>query len=118
MADYLSQQVFSENLRHWMEVRNKSQIDIVRDLKLNQSTVSSWIVGTHIPRMNKIQLLADYFQISKSDLIEDGTNNEKAATTLYTSTDFTLSSSTRRLKPGAEQFIAQMLEVLTENIES
>ena len=52
--------VFAQNLSN-----------LVADLKLNKSTVSTWVNGTKMPRMNKIEQLAHYFGVEKSDLIED-----------------------------------------------
>lgn len=67
--------VFSRNLNRYMIKSQKNQNDLVRDLKLDKSTVSTWCNGTRIPRMNKIELLANYFNINKSDLIEEKNNN-------------------------------------------
>ena len=54
-----------------MELNNKTQMDLMNDLGLISSTVSSWYNGQKMPRMGKIQMLADYFGVNKSDLIED-----------------------------------------------
>lgn len=63
--------VFSENLKRVMEARRKTQTDIINDLKLNKSAVSTWVNGTRLPRMDKVDLLADYLRVNRSDLIED-----------------------------------------------
>ena len=46
-------------------------IDIVRDLGITSSTVSDWVLGKKYPRIDKMQMLADYFGILKSDLTEE-----------------------------------------------
>ena len=66
--------IFSKNLRRFMNLNNKNQKDLMDDLGLGSSTVSSWCTGLKLPRMNKIQMLADYFGIEKSDLLEDRQN--------------------------------------------
>lgn len=66
----IQREVFAHNLKIYMRDRNVSQKDLVRDLKLPSATVSSWVNGQRMPRMDKIQLLADYLEVSKSDLIE------------------------------------------------
>lgn len=63
--------IFSKNLNYYMEKMDKSQSDIVQDLGINKSTISTWCNGTKMPRMNTIQRLADYFNIKKSDLVEE-----------------------------------------------
>ena len=63
--------VFAKNLRNQLARHDKLQNDLVNDLGLNKSTVSTWINGTKMPRMNTVERLAAYFGIEKSDLIED-----------------------------------------------
>ena len=68
-SDY--KKVFAKNLNNLLARNKKTQADLVADLKLNKSTVSTWANGTKMPRMNKIEQLANYFGVEKSDLIED-----------------------------------------------
>ncbi len=70
MGDDKYKQIFSKNLRYYMSLNNKEQIDLINDLGLNKSAVSTWCNGTRLPRMDKVNLLAEYLGISRSDLIE------------------------------------------------
>lgn len=67
----IQKEVFSHNLRAYMSSLGITQKDLMDDLKLPSATVSSWVNGQRMPRMDKIQLLADYMHITKSDLIEN-----------------------------------------------
>ena len=67
--------IFSNNLNYYMKINNKIQDDLVKDLGLKTSTISSWCNGQKLPRMDKIALLADYFGIHFSKLIEERTDN-------------------------------------------
>lgn len=67
--------IFANNLNYYMRVNNKIQDDLVKDLGLKTSTISSWCNGQKLPRMDKIVLLADYFGIHFSKLIEERTDN-------------------------------------------
>lgn len=71
MADDEYKKIFSKNLRHYMNLNNKNQMDLINDLSLSSSTVSNWCTGLKLPRMDKVQMLADYFGILKSDLLEN-----------------------------------------------
>lgn len=62
--------VFSKNLNYYMNLKGKTQTDIVDDLGINKSAISSWCLGTRLPRMNKVEMLAEYLSINVSDLIE------------------------------------------------
>ncbi len=74
MLDDKYKKIFSKNLNYYMNLKGKTQTDIINDLDINKSAISSWCNGTRLPRMNKVELLADYLNISVSDLI--GNNNE------------------------------------------
>lgn len=77
MSDEDYRRIFARNLNKYMEICNKKQADIINDLGINKSAISTWINGTRMPRMDKVQALADYFGINKSDLLEDkGTQEE------------------------------------------
>lgn len=62
--------IFASNLNYYMDKNNVKQIDLVNKFHMSKSTVSSWCNGVKIPRMDKIERLAEYFGVSKSDLIE------------------------------------------------
>ena len=74
--------VFASNLKRYMEVKGKSRNDISEALGISYFTVSDWVNGKKYPRMDKVEMLANYFGVQKSDLIEKkeeniGTNNRK-----------------------------------------
>nr|DAJ14058.1 MAG TPA: Repressor protein CI [Siphoviridae sp. ctV7v5] len=77
MSDEDYRRIFARNLSRYMELCNKKQADIINDLGINKSAVSTWINGTRMPRMDKVQALADYFGINKSDLLEDKETQEE-----------------------------------------
>ena len=74
MGDDRYKKIFAKNLKKYMNLNRKSQIDLINDLGLNKSAVSTWCNGTRLPRMDKVDLLAKYFNINRSDLIEERGN--------------------------------------------
>jgi len=60
-----------------MDEAGKTRRDICNALGISYFTVSSWVNGTKYPRMDKVEMLAQYFGISKSDLIEEQLTPEK-----------------------------------------
>lgn len=71
MTDDMYKRIFSKNLRYYMSLNHKEQIDLINDLGFNKSAVSTWCNGTRLPRMDKVDTLARYFHINRSDLIEE-----------------------------------------------
>ena len=77
MLDEKERKIFADNLNFYMNKFNKSQADIVSDLGINKSTISTWCKGAKMPRMGTIQILANYFGVKKSDLVEQKAEYEK-----------------------------------------
>lgn len=63
--------IFARNLNYYLAKNGESQIDIVRFLGVSKSTVSAYCSGSQVPRIDKIELLAQHFGIQKSDLIDE-----------------------------------------------
>ena len=66
--------IFSLNLRYLLSNNNVSQIEVANKIGVSPQTFNTWVQGIAYPRMDKIQMLADYFSIRKSDLIEKRQN--------------------------------------------
>lgn len=66
-----SKLIFSKNLNKYMEQEGKSRLEVCHALGISYYTFTDWVKGKKMPRMNKVQMLAEYFGISVSDLIED-----------------------------------------------
>ena len=71
-----NKKVFARNLNYYLTIRGKTQNDLVRDLEITASTVSDWANGKKYPRVDKMQMLAEYFGILKSDLTEEHQESE------------------------------------------
>lgn len=59
MSDDKYKSVFADNLNKLMRIKGITQTDIINDLKINKSTISTWCNGSRLPRMDKVQLIAD-----------------------------------------------------------
>jgi transcriptional regulator with XRE-family HTH domain len=66
-----SKETLSRNLKKYITKSGKERSIIAEDLGLPYSTLTDWVNGKKYPRINNIEKLAAYFDISKSDLIED-----------------------------------------------
>lgn len=67
---------FGENLLHYIEKSGKTQREIADAVGVAPSTFNDWCKGRKYPRMNKVDALASYFGIKKSDLIEERIGSE------------------------------------------
>lgn len=63
--------IIAKNLRRIMYDHGKTQADVARDLHISKATLSSWMNGTRIPRMNNIDMLCHYFNVKRADIMEE-----------------------------------------------
>lgn len=70
MDDTQQKKIFAQNLRYYLDLNNKSQKEVADAIQVSPQTFNTWTQGIAIPRMGKVQLLADYFHIKKTDLID------------------------------------------------
>lgn len=73
MSDEVQKRIFAKNLLKYISISGKSQSEIAKSIKVSPQTMNTWCQSIALPRMGKIQLLADYFRIDKSDLIDEQT---------------------------------------------
>ena len=66
-----SKEVFAENLKRYMEAKGISQKELSEIVGVSATSVNEWIKAKKYPRIDKIEIMANYFNILKSDLIED-----------------------------------------------
>lgn len=66
-----SKEVFAKNLNYHMERKGINQKELAEIVGVSAPTVNEWLKAKKYPRIDKIEILANYFGILKSDLIEE-----------------------------------------------
>ena len=79
MASEWSKEVFAKNLKRYMELSGKTQKELAEIAGVSAPTFNEWVNAKKFPRIDKIQTLADYFGIKKSELIEEKLTDEQKA---------------------------------------
>lgn len=69
--DKIYRKIFASNLRRYLDKGNKTQREVADAIGVSPQTFNTWMQMVALPRMDKVQALADYFGINKSDLLED-----------------------------------------------
>lgn len=65
-----NKEVMANNIIRQMKLKNVDRKQMAKDLNLKYTTLSDWINAKTYPRIDKIELMAKYFGINKSDLVE------------------------------------------------
>lgn len=69
-------EIMANNIQRLLRQKGKTQTDLASDLDIPETTVSNWINAKTYPRIDKIQMLADYFNVLRPDLTENPKNDE------------------------------------------
>ena len=73
MENLGNKRVMADNLLYYLGKHDMSQMELAEIVGAAPSTVSEWVRANKYPRIDKIETMAKYFGISKSDLIEERT---------------------------------------------
>lgn len=71
MSNLGNKETMAKNLHYYLERSGKTQKEIAEIVGASTSAVNDWMKGKAYPRIDKIEMLANYFGILKSDLIEE-----------------------------------------------
>jgi transcriptional regulator with XRE-family HTH domain len=71
MSNIGNKETMSKNLKYYIERSGKDRKTLSEIWGFPYSTVTDWINGNKYPRIDRIEVMAEYFGIQKSDLIED-----------------------------------------------
>ena len=71
MSGLGNKRIMADNIRYYLQLNDISQKDICDALGFKVNTFSDWVNAKTYPRIDKIEMMANYFGIQKSDLIEE-----------------------------------------------
>ena len=69
-----NKEVMARNIKKYMDRKGVTAAEVCRALNFKTNTFSNWITAKIYPRIDKIEMLAEYFGVAKSALVEDSEN--------------------------------------------
>ena len=69
-----NKEIMAYNIKKYMDKKGVSSADVCRALGFKTNTFSNWITAKIYPRIDKIEMLAEYFGVSKAALVENSDN--------------------------------------------
>ena len=79
MSSEESKKIMAENIKYYMNKKGVNNQQICDALNLKYTTFMDWIKGVTYPRIGKVEAMAKYFGVLKSDLIERKTEQQREA---------------------------------------
>lgn len=65
-----NKKIMASNIRRHLEKKNMNPKEFSKAMNFKYSTVLDWVNAKTYPRIDKIELMANYFNVEKSDLVE------------------------------------------------
>ena len=118
MSNLGNKEVFAKNLAYYLERSGKDQKEIASIIGVAPSTFNEWMKAKKYPRIDKIEMLANYFGILKSDLIEEPSENGYSPTELQLSEgEKILLDLFRKVPESDQQMVLNMIRAALGNQE-
>ena len=109
-----NREVMAQNIQYYMDLNNKERRDVCRDLGIRYTTLTDWIKGNTYPRIDKIELLAHYFNITKADLVEERNDKKAEKKMLLVFDEQKLLTNYRKLNDTGKAKAQENVEDLTQ----
>ena len=71
------------NIKRLREERGMTQTDLAKVVGASDKAVSTWENGTAIPRIGKVEKMAQYFNVPKSEIIGDAEERQQRRMLAY-----------------------------------
>lgn len=92
MSNLGNKEVMAKNIQYYMDKKRIDRKKLSTDLSISYTTLTDWLKAKTYPRIDKIEMLANYFSISKADLVEE----KRSSPTLTLVTDTTAKLEEKR----------------------
>ena len=129
MPEDIQKKIFSTNLKSLLTERSKNQLEVAKSIGVSPQTFNTWTQGIAIPRMGKLQKLADYFGVNKSDLLEEHSASEeddyyineearRLADAMHKDPRYqVLFDASRKVKPEDIEKVKQMIDLMRSDYD-
>lgn len=129
MSEQEINSIIANNISFHLERYGKSQVDLADYMNVSQATVSNWCKGNKLPRMDKIDKICEFFNIKRSDLMNDRTeavdehyyiddNARELAQFLFENPEYkVLFDASRKVKREDIEFVKQMMDRMRGDVD-
>ena len=83
MSNLGNKEIMAKNIQYYMDKYDTTRQEMCEALGVKYTTFTDWVKGNSYPRIDKIELMANYFGISKADLVEDHNDLQQAKEPYY-----------------------------------
>lgn len=112
MSDLGNKAIMAENIQRLMDSRGIDRNKICADLGFKYTTFTDWVKGNTYPRIDKIEMMANYFGVPKSELVEKYVDRG-----YYSDAEAAEFAEYLRTRPGARMLFSAVKDITKEEME-
>ncbi len=109
MPEYESKLIFQKKFNDLLRDQDVTQKEIANICGVSTSTVSTWSQGLNMPRMDKIEILANHFGLPKSYFIEHESHDID-----FDDFTYAMHNETKNLSKESKERLLQMARFFSE----
>lgn len=109
MLDMEARASFPRILKGYMDRDGLTQVDISKRLNVSKQTVSDWLLGKKFPRVDRMQALANLFNVLMSDMYTPASDRTEEITSLSGEEKY-LVRLWRNAEPAVREIVIENLE--------
>ena len=109
--NYGNKKTMSKNITRYMDAKGIDRLALCEATGIKYTTLVGWLTEQTYPRIDKIEMLANYFGITKADLVEE----PKADVAIKVSEDeYALLETYKQLGDSGKEHLANYASFLLE----
>ena len=113
MSDSLgNKEIMASNIRKHLDRLGLNVKDFANEMNFKYSTVLDWVNAKTYPRIDKIELMANYFKVEKADLIESAKSKQNITKVNFDPRQAILLSNYNKLNDNRKNKLVQTSEKL------
>lgn len=113
-----NRKIMGKNIKRLLEEKGITRQELSEKLNISYSTLSDWINGNTYPRIDSIERLANFFEVSKSDLVEEKHPHYLHDDTQALAEDLHKSDEYQILLDAPRKLSKKQLDALIDTIEN
>ena len=108
-----NKEIMARNIKKYLDRKGITGKELALEIGVPPSTLYSWLQAASYPRIDKIELMAQFFGINKADLVED----EESVISRKLEEAFTSRPEMRTLFSAAQNCTKEQIELAISLIE-
>lgn len=117
MSNIGNKETFAKNLSYYVNRCGRDQKELAEIVGVAPSTFNEWLKAKKYPRIDKVEILANYFGILKSDLIEEKEHKSSPERVVLSEGEEMLLKLFRQVPKEKQELVLQMIAVALKTKE-